>query len=93
MILKMSSQGQVTLSKALRQRLGNPTHFEAQEEGDKHRQRLVLRPAVRTALAIASWEQMFEGAAVSREDVVEAMIVVGRRRQGKGSGRDSYNKK
>lgn len=78
----MSSQGQVTLSKSLRQRLGNPTHFEAELEGGKGRERLVLRPAMKTTAA--TWERLFQEEAIAREDLLEAMMIVARRRQGRG---------
>jgi hypothetical protein len=73
-LLKVSSQGQVTLRRAMRAALKNPRHFEAWIENGT----LMLRPAL--AASPAEAEALFNIQAITREVLVEALRVVRERR-------------
>ncbi|WP_246514084.1 hypothetical protein [Neoroseomonas soli] len=72
-VLKVSSQGQVTLRRAMRAALGNPRHLEAWMENGT----LLLRPAVSATLAEA--EMMFGKQGITRDVLVEALRILKRR--------------
>lgn len=77
-LLKVSSQGQVTLRRAQRAALGNPRHLEAWIENGT----LMLRPAISATLQEA--EALFARQGITRDVLVEALRIV-KRRQGSGS--------
>lgn len=73
-LLKVSSQGQVTLRRAMRAALKNPRHFEAWIENGT----LMLRPAL--AASPAEAEALLGTQAITREVLIEALRVVRERR-------------
>jgi hypothetical protein len=76
-ILKVSSQGQVTLRRHVREALRHPRHLEAWIENGT----LMLRPAVSATLDQA--EAMFGKQGITREVLMEALRIV-KRRQTRG---------
>ena len=74
MILKLSSQGQLTLSQKLRRHLGNPRHFEARLRGKT----LILEPV--TKLTIDEAVQKYGPHGITQEVLIEALRVVEKRK-------------
>ena len=72
-LLKVSSQGQVTLRRAQRAALGNPRHLEAWLENGT----LLLRPAISATLDEAG--TIFAKQGITRDVLVEALRIVKRR--------------
>jgi hypothetical protein len=73
-ILKVSSQGQVTLRREVMRALKQPRHLEAWVEDGT----LMLRPAASATLAEA--EAMFGRQGITRDVLVEALRIVRKRR-------------
>ncbi len=72
-LLKVSSQGQVTLPRAIRARMGNPSHLEAElVKGD-----LVLRKGLHMTLDEA--ELAFSKHGLTRAVLQEALRITARR--------------
>ena len=73
-LLKVSSQGQVTLRREVREALGNPRHLECWMD----RGTLMLRPAVSATLDEA--EALYGRHGITRDVLVEALRIVRRAR-------------
>ncbi|MBR0651118.1 hypothetical protein GXW78_15710 [Roseomonas terrae] len=69
-LLKVSTQGQVTLRRAVRKALGDPRHLEARIENGA----LVLRPAIAATLDEAVL--LFGKQGITRDVLVEALRAV-----------------
>ncbi len=78
MILKLSSQGQLTLSQKLRRQLGNPRFFEARLRGNT----LILEPVIK--LTTEEAEREFGPHGITKEVLMEALRIVDRKRAAKG---------
>ena len=78
-ILKVSSQGQVTLRRDVMAALRQPRHLEAWVENGT----LMLRPAVSATLKDA--ETMFAKQGITRDVLIEALRIV-KKRQGQSPG-------
>jgi bifunctional DNA-binding transcriptional regulator/antitoxin component of YhaV-PrlF toxin-antitoxin module len=74
-IVKVSSQGQVTLRRAVRKALGDPKHLEAWIENGT----LMLRPAISATLDEAVC--LFGKQGITRDVLVEALRTVKARRR------------
>ncbi len=74
-LLKVSRQRQVTLTKAITEALGNPSHMAWEMQGKT----LVLRPAHSLEREL---EQNLRSHGITQEVLVEALRVVDRRRKG-----------
>jgi bifunctional DNA-binding transcriptional regulator/antitoxin component of YhaV-PrlF toxin-antitoxin module len=75
MLIRVSPQWQITIPKSLRDQLGKPTQMEARIE----RSRLILTPVISESASQVAKEFRPEG--VTTEVLMEAMELVGRRRQ------------
>ena len=73
-LMKVSSQGQVTIRRAMRAALNHPGHFAAWIENGT----IILRPAM--AASPAEAELLFGRHAITREVLVEALRIVRDRR-------------
>lgn len=74
MVLKVSSQRQLTLSKALLGQLGNPRYLEAEVVDGA----LVLRPALKATLAEA--ELLYGRHGITQDVLMAALRIVERRK-------------
>jgi hypothetical protein len=70
MVLKLSSQGQLTLPRKVVEEMGSPSYFEAVLVNRE----LVLRPGLRMTLAEA--EEAFRKHGITREVLKEALRIV-----------------
>jgi hypothetical protein len=73
LVLKLSSQGQLTLPKAVVEAIGQPSYFEAVLVNKE----LVLRPAHRMTLEEA--EARYGQHGITRDVLAEALRIVARR--------------
>jgi hypothetical protein len=74
-LLKVSRQGQLTLTRPVLQALGNPRHFQAEVQPDRT---LLLRPALKMTLGEA--EAAFAAEGITKEVLIEALRILKRRR-------------
>jgi hypothetical protein len=74
-VLKVSRQGQLTLTRPVLQALGNPRFFEAEVRPDRT---LLLRPALKMTLEEA--EAAFAEHGITKEVLAEAFRILARRR-------------
>lgn len=73
-LLKVSRQGQLTLTRPVLAALGNPRHLQAEVRPDRT---LLLRPALKMTLDEA--EAAFAGEGITKEVLVEALRILKRR--------------
>ena len=83
-VLKLSSQRQLTLPKALVEQMGSPSYFEAELVKDGDKRELVLRPGVKMTLAEA--ELAYGKHGLTREVLTEALRIVAKRKETGGEG-------
>ncbi len=73
-LLKVSPQGQLTLTRPVLQALGNPRHLQAELRPDRT---LLLRPALKMTLDEA--EHAFAAEGITKEVLMEAFRILKRR--------------
>ena len=74
-LLKVSRQGQLTLTRPVLQALGNPRHFQAEVQPGRT---LLLRPALKMTLDEAA--DAFAGEGITAEVLTEALRILKRRK-------------
>ena len=81
-VLKLSSQRQLTLPKALVEEMGSPAYFEAEVVKEGNSRDLVLRAGVKMTLAEA--EIAYGKHGLTREVLTEALRIVAKRKEASG---------
>ncbi|TQF76844.1 hypothetical protein FK498_15635 [Elioraea sp. Yellowstone] len=79
-LLKVSPQGQLTLTRPVLQALGNPRHLQAEVRPDRT---LLLRPALKMTLDEAA--EAFAAEGITREVLTEAFRILKRREKATGA--------